>query len=302
MDVRYKASEWERIQDGLNKAIIHRGMSSNIFRNLQTISEKLEEASELIRDLDRDRIISFHHKNRAQECEQLGQDFNILRKFVHNVDRLVDEVIDDPFYNDIDAYVVTMRDINIKKYSTKNHIKAKELVTMPTGHQYQVPKQVEQEKSEVTMEDLLKGDNHYAWQFKQGFQDWKKEHPDKKLTEDEFRDATLNGGSFEYKSIEDEQQDKETIWQIAAAIGTTVLFIACPIAGLIVAGAIAALEIGSAVTGRDYITGRKLGAGERATRAAFAAFDFLPGVKAARKLAGIGRAFGTRGIKTAVKA
>ncbi|WP_040340759.1 hypothetical protein, partial [Fictibacillus macauensis] len=36
--------------------------------------------------------------------------------------------------------------------------------------------------------------------------------------------------------------------------------------------------------------------------AAFAAFDFLPGVKAARKLAGIGRAFGTRGIKTAVKA
>lgn len=68
------------------------------------------------------------------------------------------------------------------------------------------------------------------------------------------------------------------------------------------------MEVKSAVTGKDWVSGRELGTGERALRGAFGVFDLVPGVGSITKFSGsarmlnLGKNMGTLGLKSGIKA
>lgn len=74
---------------------------------------------------------------------------------------------------------------------------------------------------------------------------------------------------------------KKELWTgIVAAvviIGTSVF---CPPAGLALATVYGGLEAGTAIVGKDWLTGRKLDNQERTIRGMFSALDLIPGLKA----------------------
>ncbi|EUJ43737.1 polymorphic toxin type 15 domain-containing protein [Listeria rocourtiae] len=88
--------------------------------------------------------------------------------------------------------------------------------------------------------------------------------------------------AFEYDSIRDGQQNLELWRDIGATIVIIGVSIVCPPAGLALGIAYGTLELSSAATGKDWMTGREMDGTERATRGAFALLDIIPGVKGIR--------------------
>ena len=135
------------------------------------------------------------------------------------------------------------------------------------------------------MIDILNGNNFFAAKMKASYDRFKQEHSDEKFTFEDYQHAALNTRAFQYESIEDKQQKKEFWRDIIIGIGLvvgTVAAIACPPAApaIIALGATyGALELGSAASGKDWMTGRELGTGERWFRGAFSLLDIVPGVK-----------------------
>ncbi|WP_271006975.1 pre-toxin TG domain-containing protein, partial [Listeria seeligeri] len=85
---------------------------------------------------------------------------------------------------------------------------------------------------------------------------------------------------FDYKSIKDEQEEKEFWVNIVVTVVMVGVSIVCPPAGLALGIGYGALEASSAITGKDWISGRELSNQERLLRGGFALLDIIPGVKA----------------------
>ncbi len=85
-----------------------------------------------------------------------------MHDFTGKVGDIVDRTIDQPFYEDIDAFVSSMQQATISNYTTKNRIGATDEITYyAQGMNYTT----RQPKSEVSIDDLLSGDNFYADQM-----------------------------------------------------------------------------------------------------------------------------------------
>jgi len=70
------------------------------------------------------------------------------------------------------------------------------------------------------------------------------------------------------------------ITALAVIVGASFI---CPPAGMALGVAYGTLELSSTVSGKDWISGRKLGTGERVFRGALAPLDIVPGVSALSK-------------------
>ncbi|MFU2164671.1 DNA/RNA non-specific endonuclease [Streptococcus pluranimalium] len=75
----------------------------------------------------------------------------------------------------------------------------------------------------------------------------------------------------------------------------------CPPAGAVAGVALAAADMYSAASGKDWMTGRELDDGERLMRGAFALFDLIPGVGYLNDLAKTGKVAGFAGIKASLR-
>jgi hypothetical protein len=86
------------------------------------------------------------------------------------------------------------------------------------------------------------------------------------------------------------QQESKESWvqrgALVVILGTTLI---CPPAGLALGGAYGGMELGSAVSGKDWVAGRELGTGERWFRGLLAPLDILPGVGTIAKFSGVAR-------------
>jgi len=101
------------------------------------------------------------------------------------------------------------------------------------------------------------------------------------LTYEDYKQAITYTRSFDYKSIEDSQISREFWTNLAIGSGILVVGVFCPPAGSCPGDWIqGTLELGSAAAGKDWLTGRELGNGERVMRGAFALIDIIPGAKA----------------------
>ena len=171
MDVKYIPSDWEKMKDGIGDLIGLGRWGKGMIDELKDLSDILEDAESDIAKYDVDGAITFQHSSQKSKYQGLFEDFDVLHNFSGKVGDIVDRTIDQPFYEDMDAFVAAMRDLSISNYTTTNRIGATEIVHSYAG--YGVPQQFEIDKAEVSLDDLLSGDNFYGEQMKLEYEAWR---------------------------------------------------------------------------------------------------------------------------------
>ncbi|EAE5511144.1 TPA: ribonuclease YeeF family protein, partial [Listeria monocytogenes] len=275
--VNYREDDWREAKSAL-APFAAANWVGGLFNNLEKVSKNMEEAEEDIQELDSDHAISFQHTNYRGKYSAIEDDLMVLYKFSCHAGEKMETLVDQPFYEKLDAFVDGMQDLSISTYSTTNRIGAKSKQTYTTtsgGSQV-----IESIKEGATIEDLMNGDNFYANQMQLQYRDWQRANPDQDVSKKDFQMGMLHSRAFEYKSIKDEQQEKEFWVNIVATVVIVGVSIFCPPAGLALAVGYGSLEAGSAISGKDWVSGRELSTEERALRGGLALLDIVPGVKA----------------------
>ncbi|WP_228481662.1 CdiA family toxin C-terminal domain-containing protein [Listeria welshimeri] len=275
-DINYQEDDWREAKSALAPFAAANWMGG-LFNNLVKVAENMEEAEADIQELDSDGAISFQHTNHTGKYSTIEEGLLVLYKFCCHAGERMENLVNLPFYEKLDAFVGGMQELSISTYATTNRMEVKEQRTVTTGEYAQ---SFETIKAEVTMEDLLNGDNFYANQMQLQYRDWKRANPDQDVSEADFKMSMIHTRAFEYKSIKNEQEEKEFWVSIVATVGIIAVSVLCPPAGLALSVAYGGLEISSAVSGKDWFSGRELSTGERYTRAGFGVLDIIPGVKA----------------------
>ncbi|WP_185576876.1 YwqJ-related putative deaminase [Listeria booriae] len=278
MDVKYSNNSWDKSKNAL-KTLIGLGWGKGVTDYLKDINRNFEDAQNDIRKDDRDGVISFSFTDRESKYQQLFEKIEVLHDYASDAGSMVERVIDEPFYKDIDKFAEKMRDLSIDDYETKNTIGATTIVsTGAYGYGYgQTTTEVP--KDSIKLSDIMAGDNFFADNLKAQFAEYSKQNPDQEFTYEQYQSAVSSSRAFEYESIRDGQQNIEFWRDIGIAVVIIATSIVCPPAGLALGIAYGTLELSSAATGKDWLTGREMDAGERATRGAFALLDIIPGVK-----------------------
>jgi Bacterial CdiA-CT RNAse A domain len=287
VNVNYIPSEWERTKKDIGNLIGLGAWGKGMIDNLKDISDLLEDAQSDIAKYDSDGVISFTHTDRKSQYQSLYEDFLVMHRFSGRIGDIVDRIIDEPFYQDIDAFVEAMRDLSISEIKTKNRIGAKETIVVPGT--YGTQETIEVPKAEVGLEDLFSGSNYYARLMEREYASWKELNPRQDFSKKEYIQTTLNSHAFQYESIKDGQLNKEFWGQITALAVIVGASFICPPAGMALGVAYGTLELSSTLSGKDWISGRKLGTGERVFRSALAPLDIVPGVSALSKFSSAAR-------------
>ncbi|WP_260445086.1 pre-toxin TG domain-containing protein [Listeria booriae] len=281
MDVKYKENEWNKSKDAL-KGLINSGWFSGkgVTDYLKDINRNFEDAQNDIRKDDPDGAISFSFTDKESSYQKMFEKMETLQDYAGEAGRLVERVIDEPFYKDIDKFVEKMEALSIEDYETKNTIGATTTITTSYGYGYGgAPQTTTVPKDKINLSDIMAGDNFFADNLKAQFAEYSKQNPDQEFTYEQYQSAVSSSRAFEYESIRDGQQNIEFWRDIGIAVVIIATSIVCPPAGLALGIAYGTLELSSAATGKDWLTGREMDAGERATRGAFALLDIIPGVK-----------------------
>ncbi|MBC2027296.1 hypothetical protein HCJ75_07720 [Listeria welshimeri] len=277
-DINYQEDDWREAKSALAPFAAANWMGG-LFNNLVKVAENMEEAEADIQELDSDGAISFQHTNHTGKYSTIEEDLLVLYKFCCHAGERMENLVNLPFYEKLDAFVGGMQELSISTYATTNRIGAKSKQTYMSSYGNQ-PQVIESVKDNATIEDLLNGDNFYANQMQLQYRDWKRANPDQDVSEADFKMSMIHTRAFEYKSIKNEQEEKEFWVSIVATVGIIAVSVLCPPAGLALSVAYGGLEISSAVSGKDWFSGRELSTGERYTRAGFGVLDVIPGVKA----------------------
>ncbi|WP_260508581.1 hypothetical protein [Listeria booriae] len=281
MDVKYKESEWERSEKAL-QSLIGLGWGKGVTDYLKKINKNFEDAQHDIQKDDSDGVISFSFTDKENNYQKIFEKMETLHDYASNAGRLVERVIDEPFYKDIDKFVEKMESLSIDNYETKNTIGATQIISTGAYNYGMGPATTEVKKDKIHLKDIMAGDNFFADNLKAQFAEYSKQNPEQKFTYDQYQSAVSGSRAFAYDSIRDDQQNIEFWRDIGIAvviIGTSIL---CPPAGLALGIAYGTLELSSATSGKDWLTGREMDGGERTTRGAFALLDIIPGVKGIR--------------------
>ncbi|SDC84832.1 DNase/tRNase domain of colicin-like bacteriocin [Terribacillus halophilus] len=287
MDVNYRSKQWENTRESIRSFIELGVWGKGGIDTMKDVTKNLEKASDAVDKYDPDGVVSFSYTSDKDKYQRLYEDYLVLEKFTADVGTIVEDTIDQPFYEDIDEFVQTVRDASISNYTTKNHIGAVEVKSMPYG--YGAYSTYETEKTEISIDDILSGDNYYADQIKAEFEKWKVENPDEDISEEDYRTAAVNTRAFEYESIEDDQFTKEFWINMAALVVTVAVTVVCPPAGAVLGAAYASVELGSAISGKDWASGRELDTSERVTRGILAPLDIIPVNRAVTGFSGSAR-------------
>ncbi|MHC5280191.1 DNA/RNA non-specific endonuclease [Listeria kieliensis] len=277
-DVHYVEADFEKAEKSIGSLIGKGVWGKGAIDSLKAVSKNLEEAESDIARLDADGAISFSHTDNKSKYQGLFEDFEVLYDFAGEAGSLVEDKIDQPFFEALDEFVEGMRDLDASKFTTKNRIGA--TTTMTTYANSYTREEIEVPKKEVSLDDLLSGDNYYADQMKIQYEEWKRQNKDQDVSQKDFRAAMINSRAFEYTSIKDEQQKKEFWVNVVATVAIVGVSIFCPPAGLALGVAYGTLEMSAAVRGKDWLTGRELDTSERVMRGAFSLLDIVPGMKA----------------------
>ncbi|WLV24292.1 DNA/RNA non-specific endonuclease [Aciduricibacillus chroicocephali] len=276
MDVKYLKSDWDKMKDGIGELIGKGVWGKGAIDDLKDATKNLEDAEADIKDLDSDHAISFSHVDHEGKYNKLFEQFEVLFDFTGKVGDIVKDTIDEPFHKDIDGFVEAIRDERIEGYTTDNLLGTTKVETLVHG-MYDV-EQKTVKKDSVSLDDLLAGENFYGNQIKTEFEALQaKGHQD--FTEAEYRQAAMNTRAFEYDSIKDQQLQKEFWVDIAALVVVVGATLICPPAGLALGGIYGASQLGSAIAGKDLVSGRELDTQERWVRGALAPLDIIPGAK-----------------------
>ncbi|WP_246369282.1 hypothetical protein [Listeria rustica] len=284
MDVKYTNSSWDKSKGALKTLIgLGFGFDKGVTDHLKDINRNFEDAQNDIRKDDPDGVISFSFTDMESKYQKMFEKIEVLHDYAGEAGSMVERVIDEPFYKDMDKFVEKMEALSIDNYETKNTIGATTIVTTGYGYGYgATPQTTTVPKDKINLSDIMAGDNFFADNLKAEFAEYSKQNPDQEFTYEQYQSAVSNSHAFEYESIRDEQQSREFWRDIGIAVVIIGVSIVFPPAGLALGVAYGTLELSSAATGKDWMTGREMDGTERATRGVFAVLDIIPGVKGIR--------------------
>nr|WP_315528699.1 hypothetical protein [Carnobacterium maltaromaticum] len=263
MDVKTSSGGWETMRSSVGNVVGKGAWGKGVIDDLKDITKNLEKAEEKISAKDEDGVVSFHHLDRTTTYQEIYEKMEILYGFTNKAHDLVDETIDEKFYQEIDKYAVAMRDLTINKYSTKNITGATKQELVFTSSSMQEMQTVSKDK--ITVDDLFSDSSPLGKKMKAEFDQYKLTQ-DKEIEYKDYKQSMLNTGAFEYTSIKDKQMKKEMWVNLGIAAVIVIASIAFPPAGMALGLVVSSLEVGSAITGRDWLTQRELGTGERVFR------------------------------------
>ena len=267
--------------------------------DLVKISEKVQK---LIKEKDTDGVVSYTYHDETSTAQTLQAKLSTLERYAENVNTYIKKNIDRPFYEAMDKVGAKLEALNIQKYKTTNKIGYKriESVKDPYGHPVGTK---EVTPSEIGIDELYKVDSPYKASLKKSYEEYKKskDYKDSRLTETEYVQVMHQTRSFEYVSIDDEKSTTEMWRDLTLTAATVVLYVFCPPAGAVLSTVVAAADMYSAASGKDWGTGRELDGNERAMRGAFALLDLIPAGKYLSGLAKTGKTAGLTAVKTSIK-
>ena len=267
--------------------------------DLVKISEKVQK---LIKEKDTDGVVSYTYHDETSTAQTLQAKLSTLERYAENVNTYINKKIDRPFYEAMDKVGAKLEALNIQKYKTTNKIGYKriESVKDPYGHPVGTK---EVTPPEIGIDELYKVDSPYKASLKKSYEKYKKskDYKDSRLTETEYVQVMHQTRSFEYVSIDDEKSTTEMWRDLTLTAATVVLYVFCPPAGAVLSTVVAAAEMYSASSGKDWGTGRELDGNERVMRGAFALLDLIPAGKYLGGLAKIGKTAGITAVKTSIK-
>jgi len=267
--------------------------------DLVKISEKVQK---LIKEKDTDGVVSYTYHDETSTAQTLQAKLSTLERYAENVNTYINKKIDRPFYEAMDKVGAKLEALNIQKYKTTNKIGYKriESVKDPYGHPVGTK---EVTPPEIGIDELYKVDSPYKASLKKSYEKYKKskDYKDSRLTETEYVQVMHQTRSFEYVSIDDEKSTTEMWRDLTLTAATVVLYVFCPPAGAVLSTVVAAAEMYSAASGKDWGTGRELDGNERAMRGAFALLDLIPAGKYLSGLAKTGKTAGLTAVKTSIK-
>ena len=275
-----------------------KGFSKRI-EPLETISEKVQQ---LINEKDSDGVVSYSYHQMRSRAQELESKLSILENYSSNVPTYIKTKIDEPFYKAMDKVGEKLEALSIQKYKIPNTVGYKQVEPIKDDYQRVVgTKEVMPE--EISINELYKLKNPYQLALQQSYSNYQnskdyKEHP---LTQEEYLTMALNTRRFEYVSIDDEKSSIEMWRDFVIGVGVVALYFFCPPAGAVTNTIFAGLELSSAVSGKDWGTGRELNDGERALKGTFALFDLIPAGKYLGGLAKTGKTAGVTAVKTSLK-
>ena len=267
--------------------------------DLVKISEKVQK---LIKEKDTDGVVSYTYHDETSTAQTLQAKLSTLERYAENVNTYINKKIDRPFYEAMDKVGAKLEALNIQKYKTTNKIGYKriESVKDPYGHPVGTK---EVTPPEIGIDELYKVDSPYKASLKKSYEEYKKskDYKDSRLTETEYVQVIHQTRSFEYVSIDDEKSTTEMWRDLTLTAATVVLYVFCPPAGAVLSTVVAAADMYSAASGKDWGTGRELDGNERAMRGAFALLDLIPAGKYLSGLAKTGKTAGLTAVKTSIK-
>ncbi|UUM62336.1 pre-toxin TG domain-containing protein [Streptococcus suis] len=280
------------------------GSNSQGFANrIKSLVEITEKAKRAINELDVDGAIgNLHFHDDHVTAITLQSKLTALETYAGKVQQYLKDKIDQPFYEKLDKVGDRLEALNIASYKTSNQIgfKKTEVIYSEAG-QYMGTREVL--AKEVGLKELYQVDNPYKKRLQAMYEAYKSsdDYKESKLTEEDYLFASHQTRAFTYHSLNDEKAAFEGKRDLLLAAGVVILSIFCPPAGAVAGVALAAADMYSAASGKDWMTGRELDDGERLMRGAFALFDLVPGVGYLNDLAKTGKVAGLAGIKASLK-
>ena len=279
------------------------GTSSTGFaKRIEDLVKISERAKQLINEKDTDGVVSFRYHDERSNAQTLQSKLGALEKYSANVSKYLKEKIDQAFYEAMDKVGAKLEALSIQNYKTTNTVGYKRTDVIRDEYGNKVGT-MEVTPKEIGIDELYKVESPYKAALQKSYEEFKnseayKEH---KLTQDEYLMAMHHTRAFEYESIDD-QKSKTELWRdLALGAGVIVLTIFCPPAGAVAGTALAAADMYSAASGKDWGTGRELDGTERGLRAAFSLFDLIPAGKYLSGLVKTGKTAGVVGVKTSLK-
>ncbi|MHC5215101.1 hypothetical protein ACYSNR_00430 [Enterococcus sp. LJL128] len=275
-DVKYTESSWEKMGTTIG-TLIGSGWGRGVTDELTDVTKNLEKAESDIDTYDEDGIISFSHTSYTSKYSEIAEKFNVLKTFTSKVNQVLCDEIDDEFYKQIDDYVETMEGLNIDSYTTKNTlgIKEKRIVQVSSS----MAEEQLFEKGSISLNDIFNGANPVSDMMSTEWANYKASNPDTEMTYADYKSSAIHSGAFEYESIRDKQNKKELIFNIVSTVVTVAVGFVFPPAGFALGAAFGAYELACAGFGKDFVSGRELGTGERWTRGVFGTIGVVGGVK-----------------------
>ena len=267
--------------------------------DLVKISEKVQQ---MIKERDTDGAVSYSYHDETSTAQTLQSKLSTLERYAENVNNYIKKNIDQPFYEAMDKVGAKLEALSIQQYKTTNKVGYKRTDVLkdeygnPIGTMQVTPE-------EIGIDELYKVDSPYKATLQKSYEEFKKskDYKDHKLTQDQYLMAMHHTRSFEYVSIDDEKANIEMWRDIALGVGVVVLTIFCPPAGAVAGVVVASADMYSAVSGKDWGTGRELDNTERGMRGAFALLDLIPAAKYLSSLVKTGKTAGLTAVKTSLK-